>query len=70
VAPWRRRLTTSLGRLILFAQERFARELDPVLIINGNHFDLKMVADLADTLHLIHVLVIQLADVAKPVAPR
>src|SRR5262249_26472002 len=49
-------------------QQRLARQLDAVLIVDGDHFDLHDVADLADAFDLVHVLVVELADVAEAVA--
>src|SRR5262249_55063925 len=39
-----------------------------VLVVNGDHLHLHAVADLADALDLIDILVVQLADVAQAVA--
>src|SRR5260370_4676191 len=59
------------GRLAgLFTKHRLAGKLDPVLVVDGDYLDLHDVTDLADAVHPIDVLVVQLADVAQAVAPR
>src|SRR5439155_23207077 len=73
-APLARRRATAFapaGRrraLVLLAQERLARQLDAVLVVDGDDLDLQDVAHLAHALYLVHVLVVQLADVAPAVA--
>src|SRR5437879_1209520 len=45
----------------LFTQQSFARQLDAVLVVNGDHLHLQLVANLDDVFHLIDKLVVQLA---------
>src|ERR1700681_1273586 len=72
--PARRRSAWRSGRRrlagFLLAQYRLARQLDAVLIVDGDHLDLHDVADPADRVHLVHELVVQLADVAQTVPAR
>src|SRR5438132_936233 len=63
----RRTAVTALTR-ILFAQQDLPGEFHAVLIVDGDHFDLQVIADLADVIDAIDVLVIQLADMAKTFA--
>src|SRR5262249_45948742 len=51
-------------------QQRLARQLHPVLIVDGYDLDLKHVSHLADTLHLVDIFVVELADMAEAVAAR
>src|SRR3712207_9074154 len=51
----------------LLAQQRLARQLDAVVLVDGDHLDLQPVAHLAHVLDLADVLVVQLADVAQAV---
>src|SRR5436853_4042660 len=52
---------TGLGtRAPGFPEQDFTRQLDPVLVVDGNHFNLHAVANLADAIDLVHVLVVQL----------
>src|SRR5262245_7658674 len=55
------------GGLVLFAEKGLSRQLHAVLVVDGDHLDLQAVAHLADVFDLVHVLVVQLADVAEPV---
>ena len=68
MTPRRRAFARALRRPVLLAQHRLARQLDAVLIVDGDDLDLHDIADLADVLDLVHVLVVQLADVAQAVA--
>src|SRR6516164_11337443 len=52
-----------------FAEEHLARQLDPVLIVDGDDLDLQLVAHLAHAINSVHELVVQFADVAQAVAP-
>src|SRR5262249_24045275 len=52
----------------LLAQQSLARQLDPILIVDGDDLDLHDVANLANVLDLVHVLVVELADMAQAVA--
>src|SRR5260370_383939 len=51
-----------------FAQQHLARQLDPVLVVDGDDLDLQPIADLAHAIDLVNELVVQLADVAQAVA--
>src|SRR5205807_8193056 len=62
-----RRAALALG---LLAQQGLARQLDAVVLVDGDHLDLDPVADLDHVLDLADVLVVQLADVAQAVAAR
>src|SRR5438132_10670822 len=62
-AAWRRRGRFAWLAAALFTQQGLARQLDAVLVVDGNHFDLQLVADLDDVFHLIDKLVVQFADV-------
>src|SRR5205823_4843833 len=57
-------------RLALVAQQHLARQLDPVVLVDGDHLDHQLIADLAHVLDLADVLVVQLADVAQALAAR
>jgi GTP:adenosylcobinamide-phosphate guanylyltransferase len=48
----------------LFPKQRLTRQFDPILVIDGDHLDLHVIAHLADILDPVHVLVVQLADMA------
>src|SRR5215831_19112593 len=63
-----RRRTAVRSAAPSFAEQHLARQLDAVLIVDGDDLDLHAVADFTDAFHLVDVLVIQLADVAQPVA--
>src|SRR5204862_535068 len=54
-------------RLSLLSEDRFTRQLDPVLIVNRNDLDLQSIADLADFIHRFHVTGGKFADMAKAV---
>src|SRR5438132_196708 len=70
-ARWWRRLAGPLTRLaLLLAQHGLARQLDPVLIVDGDDFHLHPIADLAHAVYALDVLVVELADVAQAVAAR
>ena len=62
--------TWGAGRPCCSRSRRLARQLDAVLVVDGDHLDLQLVADLADVFDLADVLVVQLADVAQAVAAR
>src|SRR5262249_54134212 len=67
----RRTLRRALGGLArLLPQQGLARQLDAVLVVDRDHLHLKDVADLAHILDAPDVLVVELADVAQPVAAR
>src|SRR5207302_514585 len=72
-ARWRlaltpgRRLATTGRSAPLLTQHSLARQLDAVLVVDGDDLDLHDVADLAHIFDLVHVLVVQLADVAESV---
>src|SRR5262245_54283754 len=61
-AGGRRPAALALG---LLAQQRLARQLDAVVLVDGDHLHLDLVADLDHVLDLADVLVVQLADVAQ-----
>src|SRR5262249_22138987 len=54
----------------LLPQQRLARQLDAVVLVDGDHLHLDLVAELDHVLDLADVLVIQLADVTQTVAAR
>src|SRR5262249_41629642 len=63
----RRSADVALGTLVLVLQEGLARHLDPVLLVDGDHLHLDLVAQLDHILDPADVLVVQLADVAQGV---
>jgi hypothetical protein len=52
----------------LLAQKRLPRQLDPVVLVDGDHLHVQHVADPTHVLDPADVLVVQLADVAQTVA--
>ena len=54
----------------MFAKDRFAGQLHSILVVDGDDLDLHDVPDLANAIHAIDILVVELADVAQTVAPR
>src|SRR5262245_55248215 len=65
----RRRAFAWLRRIHL-VQQRLARQFHAVLIVDGDHFHLEHIADLAHVLDAIDIRHIQFADVAKTIAAR
>ena len=66
---WRRRLDVTFAFPFLrkFPEGTFATELDPILIVNGNHLDGHRVTDLADIGDISDVFVGQFADVTESI---
>ena len=58
----------SAGGLVLIAEQHLARQLHPVMLVDGDDLDLELVADLAHILDLADILVVQLAYVTEPIA--
>jgi hypothetical protein len=65
---WRRSFAAGLG--LLLAHQGLARQLDAIVLVDGDHLHLHLVADLAHVVDLADILVVQFADVAQPVAAR
>src|SRR5262249_52400818 len=63
---------TTFGARFAFRRrhEGLARQLDAVLVVDGDDLDLHLVADLADLIDPVDVADVELADVHEPVAAR
>lgn len=55
------------GALGLFGQYGLTRQLDPVLIVDRNNFDLQLVTDFADLVDRFDVAGREFADVTQPI---
>src|SRR5438105_404859 len=64
----RRRSRRGTRSLVLLAQQHLARQLDTVLIVDGDDLHLQAIADLADAIDALDVFVVQLADVTESLA--
>src|SRR5262245_46249237 len=63
------RLTRFLRRQAgCFAKENLARQFDAVLVVDGDDLDLDAVADFADGVDALDVLVVEFADMTQPIA--
>ena len=61
------RYFTASGGLNLLNQNRFAGQLDAILVVDRDDFHFDLVADLADVCDRLHEAVGQFADVAQSV---
>jgi hypothetical protein len=50
-----------------FETGRLPRQLDPTLVVDGNHFDANRVTNLHDVLHGLHIARVELADVTEAI---
>ncbi len=53
---------------VLFTQQRLPRQFHAVMLVDGDHLDLDMVADLANIIDLTDVFVVQLTNMTEAVA--